>query len=530
MNITLNLSKKIQSLSLNSTKNSILRSFYGDDNSLLEQKQKQIIHFIYSFLKAFPGEPDLSLLRVPARINLMGVHIDHQGGYTNYITLNRETLFCFSPRNDDQIIVKNIDPNYPDFSFSIQSAYPSSLRGNWPAFIQKPLPNPGFWGNYIQSAAFRLQEEYPNRCINGMNLLMGSNIPPNAGLSSSSTLVVGTMMALVQINQVPLKNEELIDLCGTAEWYSGTRGGSGDHAAMLLGKRNYLLNAGFKPFQYRYFPLPSDIDVLLIHSGIKSHKATNSKKIFNSRVAAYAVSYLIFLEKHPEFKNKIQYLRDISPETLNLPLADFYRLIKAIPETMDQKDLVSQYPHLTPEWERICTTYQIKDEQLPLREVFLFGICEYQRACKFPEFLHSGQLNLAGELMDISHNGDRVTCWSDNKYTPYHSPYQDDYLEHLAQMASLEPINPSANLMFQPGGYRCSIPEIDHIADYCKQFPEILGAGLTGAGLGGAVIALIAKDKSQPILVKIREFLAQSLNPDAFSEICQPSEGATFIL
>ena len=236
------------------------------------------------------------------------------------------------------------------------------------------------------------------------------------------------------------------------------------------------------------------------------------------------------MDKHPQYKESIHHLRDISPETLQIPLPDFYCLIKTIPEKIDKNQLLATFPGLTPEWERIFKTYQIEEEPLPLREVFLFGICEYQRARQFPLFLHSGQLEAAGQLMNISHDGDRVTTWEDNRQIPYQSPYENPYLDSMAEQSRKEPGNPRINLMFQPGGYRCSTPEIDEIVDYCKRFPDILGAGLTGAGLGGAIIALVPKEKSQAILNQISGFISRSRGTAAFCEICQPAAGASFIL
>ena len=61
------------------------------------------------------------------------------------------------------------------------------------------------------------------------NALTAGNIPIAAGLGSSSALVVASAEALVRINHLDFTPEEFITICGTAEWYVGTRGGFGDH-------------------------------------------------------------------------------------------------------------------------------------------------------------------------------------------------------------------------------------------------------------------------------------------------------------
>ncbi|MBN2152165.1 MAG: hypothetical protein JW839_12010, partial [Candidatus Lokiarchaeota archaeon] len=42
-----------------------------------------------------------------------------------------------------------------------------------------------------------------------------------------------------------------------------------------------------------------------------------------------------------------------------------------------------------------------------------------------------------------------------------------------------------------PGGYRCSVPENDFIVDYMVAQPDVLGAKILGAGLGGCVMAFV---------------------------------------
>ena len=41
-----------------------------------------------------------------------------------------------------------------------------------------------------------------------------------------------------------------------------------------------------------------------------------------------------------------------------------------------------------------------------------------------------------------------------------------------------------AQLHWQPGSYRCSVPEIDHMVDLALRVEGVVGAQLAGAGLG----------------------------------------------
>lgn len=97
----------------------------------------------------------------------------------------------------------------------------------------------GDWSNYVKSAVIHAQFKTDHKLC-GMNMISTGNIPVAAGLSSSSAIVVAVMEALVALNCLNLTEREFIDLCGEGEWFVGSRGGSGDHAAMKCGKKMLL--------------------------------------------------------------------------------------------------------------------------------------------------------------------------------------------------------------------------------------------------------------------------------------------------
>ena len=72
----------------------------------------------------------------------------------------------------------------------------------------------------------------------------------------------------------------------------------------------------------------------------------------------------------------------------------------------------------------------------------------------------------------------------------------DDRLERLADAASNGHRGAeweAAQLRRQPGYYGASTPELDRIVDLVTPLPEVLGAGLMGAGGGGCVL-ILARD------------------------------------
>ena len=61
----------------------------------------------------------------------------------------------------------------------------------------------------------RLQHQYQDIKIKGLNLAVSGDVPIAAGLSSSSTIVVGTLQAAIALNNFKLTSQQFIDLCGT---------------------------------------------------------------------------------------------------------------------------------------------------------------------------------------------------------------------------------------------------------------------------------------------------------------------------
>ncbi len=95
----------------------------------------------------------------------------------------------------------------------------------------------------------RLQHRYQDVRVRGINMALSGNVPIAAGLSSSSTIVVATLQAAIALNNFDLTSQQFIDLCGEGEWFVGSRGGAGDHAAIYLGQRGKIAHVGYLPFR-----------------------------------------------------------------------------------------------------------------------------------------------------------------------------------------------------------------------------------------------------------------------------------------
>ena len=217
----------------------------------------------------------------------MGMHIEHRGGYVNHISLPRETFFAVTRGNRGEINFHNIDPSFPSRRYHIEEYLPPLREKEWLDFLDSIPLKKGDWGNYLLGALLRLGKDFSLEKMSGVQGVIGGDIPQGSGLSSSSTLVVGTLLSITEIASLPLSRERLTEIAGEAEWFVGTRGGAGDHGAMLLGKKGKILHLRFFPLIYEYLDFPENLTILVAHSGKKAEKSKGARDIFNERIATY---------------------------------------------------------------------------------------------------------------------------------------------------------------------------------------------------------------------------------------------------
>lgn len=525
-----------------------LHGIYGRDKGLLEDRRRAWLAVLRHHAAEHGSEARALLARAPSRINIMGVHIDHRKGEVNYMTHRRETLMVAAPRADDTVTLRNVcGDSFPPREFSIADALGPQPWPEWVPLIESPhvagqvRASQGDWQNYVKAAVLRLQHATGDRPLCGLDLTVWGDIPMAAGLSSSSALVVATAVAAVAASELDIAPARLVDLCGEGEWLVGTRGGAGDHSAMIFGRRGLIAHVGFFPCRLlRYVPAPAGCDVVLCNSLRKAAKSAAELSAYNATIAAYGAALLVLKQvlvkdlgvDPARLDAEVQHLGDFRLHARRYPEALLYRALKQIPERLSRAQLLERLPESREALERMFRTHDAPPEGYRVRAVAMFGLAEIARGAGCVEMLHSGNMQAFGELMCTSHDGDRVVVHDDaGRARPWdneQSRVTDAYLDHL--VADLECEDPysamCAELMLQPGGYGCSCEELDALVDICKRQPGVYGAGLTGAGLGGCVLALVAREHTPALLAALEReyYTARGLPPAA--EPCVSVEGA----
>jgi len=488
-----------------------LRRIYGGDKNLIAERIAAFRRIIGHFKKVFGQDAEVSIVRVPGRLNTLGMHADHRGSFINPIAIQKETLLCYKGNDDDVVEVHNTDTSYPPRTFRISAEEPQSELqgvGEWLAVTQVladgrvSAGTNNDWVNKVKAVPVYLQRMvFSDRKLRGFKGVFGGDIPPRIGLSSSSSIVVAVMEAMLRINDLPIRDEDYAYHCGVAEWFVGTRGGFGDHAAIRFGRSGMITHMRTTPQLVigGFVPFPEGYSIIVFHSGIEADKTGQAGRKFNEKTATYEIGEIFIrkyiLENHRVIFEKIVSSRETLGEDVkkfhladiveNLQKEEIYSLLLSLPKKAPRRKLLELLPDEKEELESQFSTHPEPLDGYHIRAVCTYGLAECRRGRILADVLGRGDICQFGTLMNISHDGDRVSNMSERLRALKDDP------------------DVSLELHMQPGDYNCSIEEIDRMVDICLANGAI-GAQISGAGCGGSMMALIEKDKKEHLIRAMR--------------------------
>lgn len=482
-------------------------SIYGPEDALVNVRLKVFLKIAAEFKNVYGADREVSFVRAPGRLNTLGRHLDHRGGFVNPISINKEIVLCYAPRNDDLIQIHNLDASYGARSFNIRKEVPSekiSTVRNWLVWTQHQTNTRAArgvnqdWVNKLKSIPVYLQVKFPGKNLCGLDGVLDSNIPPGMGLSSSSAIVVAMMEAMLDCNGITLTDDEFVNYCGIAEWFVGTRGGSGDHAAIKYGRFGMITHMKTLPelMIKSYLPFPEGRKLMVFNSGITSDKSGSARQKFNEKIATYEIGEIYireYLKKHhPRVFEKVLAIRIHLPDESKrfyladlveyLNLSQICKLLLSLPVQIDRAQLSVRLPEHKKLLQEQFATHNEPQDGYQIRSVITFGVAESKRSTILEKVVKEGNYRLYGKLMSVSHDGDRVSFIS------------------AEQKKRKRAVDPRKKLHMQPGGYDCSIPEIDEMVDLALR-AGAEGAQISGAGFGGSMMALVKQEH----LCRVRE-------------------------
>jgi len=238
------------------------------------------------FRKLYGREP--RLFRAPGRVNLIGEHTDYNGGFVLPMAIDREAILAAALRPDRKICVRSMNLN-EEGEIDLD-APEQKLRS--------------LWLDYIEGVA-RLLERNGVK-LTGADLLVWSDVPAGAGLSSSAALEISVGLALSEVSGQKIDKLTLA-LIGqqTEHEFVGAKVGIMDQFVSARARAGHALLLDCRSLEFENVPLDTkDVAVVICNTNVKHDLATSE---YNIRRAECEQGVEIF----KQFLPSITQLRDV---------------------------------------------------------------------------------------------------------------------------------------------------------------------------------------------------------------------------
>ena len=288
----------------------------------------------------------------PGRVNLIGEHTDYNDGFVLPMAIDRRTFVAIAPREDRQVRVAAVAMN-DAAEFKIDE--PTDLSSHK-------------WAKYVAGVAWTLQRRGID--LRGADMMIDSDVPIGAGLSSSAALEVAAGKALTAIADVTIDPKQLALAAQKAEHdFVGAKVGIMDQLAATFGHRQHALLIDCRSLETKEIPLANlHAAIVVCQTNVKHELASSA---YNQRRAECEQGVELLRHRLPN----IHALRDVS-------VADFEKYESELPE--------------------------------PVRRRCRHVITENERTAEAAKALERGDREQLGELMRQSHeslrNDYEVSC------------------------------------------------------------------------------------------------------------------------
>lgn len=299
-------------------------------------------------------ENGIRIFNAPGRVNLIGEHIDYNGGYVLPAALEFGTTLAIRERNDGKVTFAST--NLPYTAEIALDDLGKTKTGEWVDYPVGVIVELGKKGVTLTS---------------GYDLLFHGEIPNGAGLSSSASIEVVTAFALLSVEGQPADKVEIAVLSQKAEnQYVGVNSGIMDQFAVSNGAQDHAILLMCDTLEYKLVPFKTGAYKLVIGNTNKRRGLVDSK--YNERREQCDAALRIVQAKEPEIK----YLAQLTPERFEALQSEF------------------------------------KDEVLLKRAMHV--VEENARVLKSVDALSANDLKAFGQLMNASHDSLRdlyeVSC------------------------------------------------------------------------------------------------------------------------
>jgi galactokinase len=312
------------------------------------KKAMNIEHLKSEFLQKYGTRP--RIFRAPGRVNLIGEHTDYNDGFVMPCAIDFATYVAASPRADRKIRVAS--RNFAgEYEFDLEHPTAGIAEG---------------WARYVQGIALILGRSGTR--LQGAELLIDSQVPIGAGLSSSAALEVSVGFALCAVSGSEIEKWELAKIGQTAEHeYAGVRSGIMDQFASAFGIENHALFLDCRSLKWS--PLPLGTAKFIICNTRTKHDLADgeyNKRRADCEEAARRLGHRSLRDVTPaEFKEKSKVLSENLQKRARHVISENQRVLGAV-KALQNNDLAEFGRLMDESHESLRVDYEVSSEELDL--------------------------------------------------------------------------------------------------------------------------------------------------------------------
>lgn len=351
------------------------------------------------FHRRFHRDADI-VVRSPGRVELIGNHTDYNDGYVLPMAIDRQCIILAARRPDRKVRIY------------------SELFDETTEFELTPHLTPGepTWANYPKGVAALLLKA--GKKLGGLDITLGCDIPAGGGLSSSAAIEIGYGRTFLAATGETIDPVELALIGQQAEHtFAGAPCGIMDQFICALGQSGHALLLDCRTRKYELVPVPFQHASLLIADSRVKHNLGQSGYPLRRQQCFETVD--ILKKVYPT----ITHLRDVTMAMLE-----------------SQKS-------------KLDAVHYARAHHV---------ISENERVMKMAQGFRTGDLSLAGRMMNESHA----------------SSSKD---------------------------YDVSCEELDFLVATAQKCTGVYGARMSGGGFGGCIVALVENSAAKNVEAELTQ-------------------------
>lgn len=254
----------------------------------LNKKIPKMIESLHNLI--FYEKPEV-VSSAPGKINLMGEHTHHSGGFIFSIAVNQRVYVSVSSRLDDKFIVySNREIELEIFTKKLLDKIE---KGKWSAPVKGVIKS--FLDNGFD--------------LPGLNICIASDISTSIELANSSATAVALSFAIRRLQNIEIEDIDLLHLCEKANKNFSPPETIFDCIASAMARDKTGILIDCRTLKYEYAPISKNLKILIIDTG---KREPNTLSQFLKRKSECESAFEVISSLNPQ----VHSLRDLTFDEL----------------------------------------------------------------------------------------------------------------------------------------------------------------------------------------------------------------------